>query len=78
MDNVLISANYHACGPQCPAADANCTEGRLNGMPQSGTLIIAAYGVTIEANSLLQLLCRSCVWKCEMQRHFLLVHRVHG
>ena len=54
MDNVLISANYHACGPQCPAADANCTEGRLNGMPQSGTLIIASYGVTIEANSLYQ------------------------
>ena len=54
MDNVLISANYHACGPQCSAVDANCTEGRLNGMPQSGTLIVAAYGVTIEANSLYQ------------------------
>lgn len=55
MDNVLISGNYHACGPQCPPADFNCTDGRLNGMPQSGTLIIAGYGVTIEANSLYQI-----------------------
>jgi parallel beta-helix repeat protein len=54
MDNVLISANYHACGPECPPTDANCTDGKLNGMPQSGTLIVAADGVTIQANSLYQ------------------------
>eukprot|EP01049_Picozoa_sp_SAG25_P020339 SAG25_NODE_6928_length_518_cov_0.613365_1_plen_136_part_01 len=55
MDNVIVHGNYHACGPECEPNAANCTAGKLNGMPPSGTLIIAAIGVTIEANSLAQI-----------------------
>lgn len=55
VDNVIVTGNYHACGNECDPTAANCTGGKLNGMPQSGTLIVAAIGVTIEANSLAQI-----------------------